>query len=419
MSPGSHLFVVDKYSFPVHADRLFCGVKYPLSRSNQYGVYADLLATRPGDFVFFYQRRVDEPPNQRGFRGIFKVAGPPFIDRKTIESGGNQVLGECPKCHELYSEKAPTGEEESPKTHCPKCHAELDATKHILPNRLPLELVAHYERPIDDNSAYIDRTDPGSLWTLIFRKQFGAGRERSINHILPEEAEKIRRLLNRANPDGPTPLPKGFPKGYPSSSRSPLPFNLPTEAPFTAESALYAWLNQNVDSVDKTLRAVLGPAKDMEYFGNQVLYGIGGDTADYIVLHTKRPGEAQSLDDTNSSSYDKSVVEQGGRFAVTVIEIKKDEVDLDTLAQVDRYAYYVGQVASANCLPAPPRSLLVRPVLLGFDATPDLLSALKDRKERSIPLSYPGGNTTNAVVVPPKVLTYDASVDGLRLTKVV
>lgn len=419
MPPGSHLFVVDKYSLPVHADRLFCGVKHPLSRSNQYGVYADLLATRPGDFVFFYQRRVDELPYDRGFRGIFRVTGPPFVDRTTIDSGGNQVLGECPSCHELFSEKAPRGDEGSSQRLCPKCHAELDATKHILPNRLPLELVTHYERPVDDNSAYIDRTDPGSLWTLIFRKQFGAGRERSINHILPEEAEKIRRLLIRSNPGDPPPLPKGFPRGYPVTPRMPLPFALPKEAPFTAESALYAWLNQNVDSDDKTLRSVLGPARNMEYFGNQVLYGIGGDTADYIVLHSKGAGESQSLDTTSSSGYDKSVVDQGGRFAVTVIEIKKDAVDLDTLEQVDRYAYYVGQVASANCLPAPPKSLLVRPILLGFNADPGLLSALKGRKERQIFLSYPGGDATMAVVVPPKVLTYDASASGLGLTRLV
>jgi len=237
--------------------------------------------------------------------------------------------------------------------------------------------------------------------------------------MLPEEGEKLLRLLARSNPMGPATLPRGFPAGYPSSPRNPLPFALPKKAPFTVESILYAWLNQNIDSSDKALRSVLGPTAAIEYFANQILYGIGGDTADYLVLHTKASGASTSFEGTSSSSFDSSIVSQSGRFAVTVIEIKKDSVDLDTLKQVDRYAYYVAQVASANCLPSPPVNLLVRPILLGFGAESDLIREIKSRKERTMRLDYPGGFTTHAVVTTPKVLSYSLAGSNLQLTQMV
>jgi hypothetical protein len=382
-------------------------------------VYADLLATRPGDFVFFYQRRVDEAPTERGFRGIYRVAGPPFVDRQPVDFGGNRVLGECPHCKSQFSEKIVENKDGSHSAKCPNCKASLNPAEHILPNRLPLELVTYYGQPVDDNSAYIDRTDPGSLWTLIFRKQYGAGRERSINHMLPEEGLKIERLLAKANAGKATPTPSGFLQGYPNSYRSALPFQLQKKTPFTVESILYAWLNQNVDADEPVLRSILGPPSAIEYFGNQVLYGIGGDTADYLVLHTKRSGENPAFEGTSSTSFDKSVREQEGRFAVTVIEIKKNDVDLDTLKQVDRYAYYVAQVATANCLPAPPRNLLVQPVLLGFSAAQELLQEVKRRSERRLQLDYPGGASTHALVTPAKVLTYGVHDGRLNLTRVV
>lgn len=409
--PTFHVFVVDKYSFPVHSDRLFCGVKNPRNLSQRISVYADLLATRPGDFVLFYQRRIDENPEQRGFRGLYRVVGPPFVDTKTVKSQDQTVLGACPHCNQPFSEKL--NEDGSGTAYCrnPNCKHPLSPTEHILPNRLPIELVQYFERPVDDNSAYIDRTDDGTLWTMIFRKQFGAGRERSINHILPEEGEKLRRLLLRGNDGRPSTPPDGLPHGYPSGSRTPIRVTYPPEAPFTAESYLYAWLNENVDSADPVLRQVLGPVPRIEYAGNQVLYGIGGDAMDYLVLHRKERGDAVGFDAELPGDAERAIGEQAGRYAATVIEVKKGAVDEDTLNQVDRYAYYVAQVASANCLPEPPATLLVRPVLLGHGQAASLLAKLQTRSSRRILLNYPGGRTTTVFVTRPVVLDYHCA-DG-------
>ena len=69
MAHNAHVFVVDATTFPVHRDRLFCGVKNPANDNTRYGLYADMFAIRPGDTVFFYQSRIDEYRSDRGFRG--------------------------------------------------------------------------------------------------------------------------------------------------------------------------------------------------------------------------------------------------------------------------------------------------------------------------------------------------------------
>ena len=68
---NAHVFVVDSDSYPVHRDRLFCGIKNPNKitkikktgkkrpNSSYYGLIADLVALRKDDYVLFYQMRND------------------------------------------------------------------------------------------------------------------------------------------------------------------------------------------------------------------------------------------------------------------------------------------------------------------------------------------------------------------------
>ena len=100
-----HVFVVDRYSWPVHRSRLFCGIKNPVNINSKLSLYADLLCVREGDLVFFYQRRVNEPRWERGFRGVFKVTSLPFFDDEDLSWEANEVLGKCPYCGGSYSEK--------------------------------------------------------------------------------------------------------------------------------------------------------------------------------------------------------------------------------------------------------------------------------------------------------------------------
>jgi len=86
------VLVVDKYSQDVHLASLTAGVKYPVKFSNQAGIaytrgfcsiLADLANVQPGVGVFFYRRRVDEPPEARGFIGEWESIDAPYGDLQT------------------------------------------------------------------------------------------------------------------------------------------------------------------------------------------------------------------------------------------------------------------------------------------------------------------------------------------------
>ena len=193
------VLVVDKYSQDVHLASLTAGVKYPVKFSNQagiaytrgfYSILADLANVQPGVRVFFYRRRVDEPPEARGFIGEWEAIDAPYEDLQTDMSYGTlTIFGCCPHC------QCPVSELTEDEPRCKSCKQGL--LGHILPLRIPLGQFHTYSRYLDDNTAYVDITDNGRLSTLIFRKVYGPGRERSVNPILPEEAEKVRRLLAR------------------------------------------------------------------------------------------------------------------------------------------------------------------------------------------------------------------------------
>lgn len=228
-----HVFVVDSESYPVHRDRLFCGVKNPPKlnakdalNTARFGLYADLKALRVGDIVFFYQMRIKEERLDRGFRGIFKVKSDPFFDTATIDgvpqsigvlgSANKKVLGKCPNCSSDISEgkrnekviitqkNGKQKQKEIDVYYCKHCNKRLDF--HILPNRVLIEPIAFFtnengsEAVVDDNTAYIDRNyikdNLPILWTMLFRKTYGRGRERSITHILPDEAHKLEVIFN-------------------------------------------------------------------------------------------------------------------------------------------------------------------------------------------------------------------------------
>ena len=79
MHPQAHVFVVDSESYPVHRDRLFCGIKNPNKNSTMrrtgvvrpniayWGLIADLMGVRLGDKIIFYQMRLNEAKGERGF----------------------------------------------------------------------------------------------------------------------------------------------------------------------------------------------------------------------------------------------------------------------------------------------------------------------------------------------------------------
>ncbi|MFB6209140.1 MAG: hypothetical protein ABEJ56_03300 [Candidatus Nanohaloarchaea archaeon] len=339
----AYVFVVDKYSYPVHRSRGFCGVKDPRLEwnfSGKSGLYADMLGTRPGDLVFFYQRRIDEPADQRGYRGIYEIKSRPFKDKRPISWKGHTVLGQCPECGTTHPEKMTRNGPYKCKED--SCGAEIERGSHIVPNRVEIEPVNFFPESVDDNTAYVDRTDPGYLWTMLFRKTYGAGTERSASPILPEEAEKLERLLKKEN-ENEAEVPDFEP--YPDiSGKERLKPKLGEGPKVDYEHGLHAWIMDNIDEEIPVLKDVVGPLSELEWSGNEVMYGIGRSKADVLLLH-KRDGK---------------------RFKATVIELKEGKVKKEDIDQIDRYSYWVSQLATANANPSV-ENLKLQPVVIGSE----------------------------------------------------
>jgi len=370
MGERAHVFVADKFSLPVHIHRGFCGVKNPYSEVARCSVYADLGNVRIGDIVFFYQRRIDEPRLERGFRGVFRVVSEPFFDPSDVDYEGNVVRGSCPFCGSPYSER----KRNHVNVVCPKCNRNLKFSEHILPNRVLIEPLEYYEKPVDDNTAYIDRTDPGVLWTMLFRKIYGKGRERSVAPILPEECEKLLRLLKRVNNNKTVEL--DF-KPYTPNQQEKLRINLGQGPEVPYEDVLIAWMTRNIDRNPPILGDIM-PKEELEFFGNQILYGIGGEKVDFLCLHKK--------DDK--------------RYKATVIEAKKSVVGLEAMKKIVDYSYWIAQLATAN-LPYAVEKFEVQPVLIGSKFHNRIVSSKMGMKEWKFLIPY---NTPCEVTVRKPIL---------------
>jgi hypothetical protein len=337
------------------------------------GLLCDLKTWRKGDFVIFYQMMRGESPLKRGFRDVFKIISDPFYDTSTVTYGKNHVFGKCPVCGYPYSEEL---DKQSWTKWCsnPTKRHTLQEDQNILPYRVLISPVHRFEKPVDDNTAYVDAEDYGELPTLRWRKVTGAGRARSAQRILPEEGEKLLRLMKRINNN--RKLTNSSTKNYLTpeqasrkqvaatlnilreTSGAPL-FAVKNNGCFETETGLETWMLENIDKGIPILNEVVGPLDELEFFGNNVQYGVGGENADILLLHKKN----------------------GARFKTTVFELKKGDVDQDTVNQVlspeqQNYAKWIGQLVTANCNP-PTNSLIIQPVLVGFEVTADAIHQIK------------------------------------------
>jgi hypothetical protein len=361
------VLVVDKYSQDVHLANLTAGVKYPVKYDQQGGIkytssffsiLADLANVQPGVAVFFYRRRIDEPPEGRGFLGEWEATDVPYEDLQTELTYNNlKILGCCPNCN------CPVSTLAEGKPSCENCERSLDG--HILPLRFPIKPVRQYSRYLDDNTAYVDITDEGRLSTLIFRKVYGKGRERSVNPILPEEAEKVRRLLERVEQEEKNqliffPVPNSpragrhnlvnrylnFNKKFPLHGKGNSILYNEARGELVYETILEFWLmselNRNPNQILKTLSIPSG--EQLEWFANQVLFGIGGEKSDVLLLLRNAAGE---------------------RCRAVVIELKKGEVNSESLEQVKSYAYWIAQLVTAQLQSSVQRPFKITPITIG------------------------------------------------------
>lgn len=417
------MLVVDKFSVEVHLGCQIAGVRYPLDGAYPgpyltrgfFSILADLFNVVEGTKVFFYQRRIDEPSDARGFLGVWqatKSQNAQLVYEDTNNSiqytNEKAILGRCPHCGGFSSEIS----KKLTKVICSECKKDIGG--HILPLRFEIEVYQVYQRYLDDNTAYIDITDDGRLSTLIFRKIYGRGRERSVSPILPEESEKLERLLSRMESNEQNQEIPYDPKNC-SSSTAPLTSPVETYLDFskeyplsignrTTQGRLYndegevlwetvmeAWLMHQLacNPIQILDRFSVRDDFQVEWFGNQVLYGIGGERSDVLILLKNR---------------------DNFRCVAILIELKKGLVNRNVFGQLNRYAYWIAQLVTANVQNRIANPFFIQPVAIGRKLARSL--RLHGAFNFTIPYSTP----LSVQVRRPLVLTYVADPNGLTIS---
>jgi len=381
--PNAHVFVVDNNTFTVHSKFEFCGVVNPNGVNERYGVYADLMSLRNGDIVFFYQRYSSEERESNGFHGIYEIDGDPFFDPVDItdQTTGKTVKGKC-ICGHVFSPKR--ANQFSPAK-CLNCNRIIDFP--ILPNRIKIKVKKFFEKSVEDDYAYVDHTDHGILWTMLFRKTTGAGRARSIMHILPEESEKLIRLLQKINNNQTSTL---VTQSYtPSNTATPITLNLNNFADrqgnLSPETVLHAWIMQNIDKNIPVLKDIIGPLNELEYFGAWVPYNLATKTVDILCLHKR----------------------DGIRFKATVIELKQGKINQSAVNQVKDYTPWIAQLVTENAEPEI-NNIEIQPIVIGTDKTRNLnLPNVKTMSLKYFSNSLSGSRRNKQITInQPKLLGY-------------
>lgn len=309
----AHIFNVDEHTFPVHRDRGFCGtgkIETPVSDYREAldrlrtfsGIITDLLGTRLNDLVFFYE-------SQRGFHGIYQIISPPFFDPQDIYGVGE------------FSDK--------------KVGADL-------PFRLLIQCLYYFPEPVPEDLVFSTSEYERTFWILFYRKIQGA---RGCITIDPDAARALTELLIKLN--GPpldhefcpfyydseldafhVPFPPGVIslEGDGESGLQMLDIPLVPGNSFRLEDHLRGWLVGHLDSMHPDLKRIFGPASHIEWFANNVPYHVARRNIDLLIYHRTPIGE---------------LIDPPLRYKYSVVELKRDRAEPQTVDQVIGYAKWV------------------------------------------------------------------------------
>lgn len=183
-----------------------------------------------------------------------------------------------------------------------------------------------------------------------------------------------------------------------------LLFSVKRDGSFAGEYGLEAWIMENIDKEIPVLKDIVGNLEELEYFGNGVQYGVGGEKTDALLLHNKN----------------------AKRFKATVIELKRNNIDMATVDQVlnpkrQNYAKWIGQLVTANVNP-PIETLDIQPVMIGFGIENESINRVKELEKdhglfsKKVILNYQKRNRPNVTitVLKPILLTYKVEDEAVK-----
>ena len=314
---NAHVFNVDDQTFPVHRDRGFCGIgkkDTPVHNFQQVleeaktfsGMLADLRGTRPNDLVFFYE-------SGRGYHGVYQIISPPFFDPQDVFGMG-----------EFRGQKVGAG----------------------LPFRVLIRCIEYFPEPVPEDLLFSTPAYEHVFWIPFYRKIQGP---RGCITIDPEARRTLLELLIKVNGPPqhhefspfycdsdleawqlPSPLgPIGLEDNGEGSVQGVQLLQVPLSPgkPVPLEDLLRGWLVSHLDDHSHVgLRRVFGPVSHIEWFANNVPYHVAKRNIDLLIYHRTPPGE---------------LIDPPFRYRYSVVELKKDWADPQTVEQVVGYARWV------------------------------------------------------------------------------
>lgn len=287
----THVFIVNKDSFPIHLQYLFAGTGAG-EKSEHIGLLADIKRVRPGDNVIFYLERV-------GFYGVFRVA-----DEKNyvfIDTSSPTYLEQDLKKKLIYRVK-------------------------IVPDKIYPNGVSEWEA-LDKLPLYAQDV----IWSLIYRKLKG---NRGCTPITLDESERLITMIKEKNKNIlPRPLKnqsltwdennlkiKIVNQEFNYTGKKGNSPNLIVEmikrdkTKRAFEDVLQAYFTENIGK-DKGLDKISGLKEEIIWLGNEVSCGVGMQKIDIFTITT---------DERNNREF-------------RIIELKDESLYPEILNQVWRY----------------------------------------------------------------------------------
>ncbi|MHA1812696.1 MAG: hypothetical protein ACTSYX_04590 [Candidatus Thorarchaeota archaeon] len=262
---------------------------------------------------------------------------------------------------------------------------------HVFSLRIDIEPFIQFRRAVSDERAYADMTDPGMIWIGRHDNQMGPGKGSSIRQLLPEEAEKITRLLatepdqsivNAAkhaypNPRGRITNTDGTPAEHLEIKRRPRAGDV-----LQYELSLNCDFARHFDKKD-SLTKPLGrdySVRDIDYASSEFPWGYMAGTCDFVVSQT----------------------EGGVRNRIWVFEFKRDWVNDDASIQVSLYVPWVVQTVMQFASKVPDL-VVVHPVMVGRRLRPGTVVPETYRYH----VIFNSGVSLDVVVQQPRYLEYE------------
>lgn len=184
------------------------------------------------------------------------------------------------------------------------------------PIRIKIECINYFEKPVPEELLFSTKEYESRFWSWFYRKIQGS---RGVNTITPESAESLIELLIKINGNSVV-LPNI--NSYKAKDDKPiiLPLNRNRESKVFIEDALRYYVMRNIEN----LHNIFGEKEDIEWYSNNVPYHISGKNIDILVYHKNMKYTGYPL-----------------RYQYSVVELKRDKADDQTISQVIDYSKWV------------------------------------------------------------------------------